>query len=214
MKTIKVHLLLLLLLLVGACSTGGVQTNSAAFFPNFANGDIRLTCGLSCAFNLGANRQKLRGLYNNGLWKDLATEVAAIGSNSDQQYYYLGAAAQSLGYLKAAKTYYALALSSTMKCGGSVNVCDDFVFPRDINTQLSRIQNVEQQAAAQQAAAQQAAAQQAASAASQQIQKQNSGNQGNSFGNAAAKSSGQSNSAPPESSPSSNPFGRASSISK
>ncbi len=128
------------LLFVGlyGCSTpGGIQLATGEpvsdVMAAFEGGDARLTCGMSCAGVYGAARRRLKALYENELWKDLALEVARIGHRDDQAYFYLGRAAEGLGYMNAARTYYnRLALANDFKCGGFINVCDGLVFPRDI----------------------------------------------------------------------------------
>lgn len=134
-------------ILVG-CATGGINTAHPSFNQQFATGQLRLTCGLGCAGTDGSTRVKYRNLYQNRLWLDLAKEVAGVGFDSDRNYYYLGIAAESSGYLTAAKTYYQLGLASTSKCGGRTNVCDGFSFPADINVRLNAINAKQAQDAA------------------------------------------------------------------
>jgi hypothetical protein len=85
----------------------------------------------------------MRGFYDNKLWMDLAIEVSSIGFDNDQQYFYLGTAAAALGYRNAAKTYFNLARASAYKCGGSINVCDGFNFPSDINAWVTALNNAD-----------------------------------------------------------------------
>lgn len=124
---------------LASCASGGIAVNAPDFQNKFATGNIRLTCKLECAGTVGFARQKMRSLYNNKLWMDLAKEVASIGYENDQQYFYLGAAASGLGYRNAARTYFSLANSTTLKCGGSPNVCDGLNFPADINTWINAL---------------------------------------------------------------------------
>jgi hypothetical protein len=126
------------------CASNGIQSPSGESAPNvlqvFKDGDVRLNCQLSCSGAWGWTRRNAKSLYNNALWKDLAIEVAKVGFQVDQTYYYLGRAAEGLGYLSAAQTYYKLALASDYKCAGIINNCDGLVFPRDI---LARLDNLE-----------------------------------------------------------------------
>lgn len=112
-----------------ACATGGINTSSPSFWPNFALGNVRLTCGLPCSGTSGANLQKEYRLFQNRLWRDLATEVSKVGFENDREYFFLGAAAESLGYRDAAKIYYKLSTTTTYKCSG--NLCVGLVLPRD-----------------------------------------------------------------------------------
>lgn len=134
--------------LLASCASSGIAVNAPDFQNNFASGNIRLTCKLSCSGSVGFARQKMRSLYNNKLWMDLAKEVASIGHDNDQQYFYLGAAASGLGYRNAARTYFSLANSTTLKCGGTPNVCDGFNFPADINTWVNALNSADAKDAA------------------------------------------------------------------
>ncbi len=134
--------------LLASCASGGIAVNAPDFQNQFASGNVRLTCKLECSGSVGFARQKMRNLYNNKLWMDLAKEVASIGYDNDQQYFYLGAAASGLGYRNAARTYFSLANSTTLKCGGSINVCDGFNFPADINAWINALNTADAKDAA------------------------------------------------------------------
>jgi len=122
------------------CASAGIQSKSGEkvddVYSAFSSGDARLTCGVSCSGASGSSRGKQKGFYFNNLWHDLALEVARVGFASDQSYFYLGRAAEGLGYREAAITYYKLALLVDFKCGGWINVCDGLDFPSDINARL------------------------------------------------------------------------------
>lgn len=124
----------------GGCATpsptdpaGGPVTD---VLPAFERGEIRLTCGLGCAFQYGGFRKLHRARYEQGQWKDLALHVAQLGYNIDQSYFYLGRAAEGLGHVKAARTYYELAIASRAKCGRVFDTCDGFVLPDDAVSRL------------------------------------------------------------------------------
>ena len=134
--------------LLASCASGGISVNAPDFQSKFASGNIRLTCQLGCSGSAGFARQKMRNLYNNKLWMDLAKEVASIGYENDQQYFYLGAAASGLGYRNAARTYFSLANSTTFKCAGSINVCDGLNFPADINSWVNALNTADAKDAA------------------------------------------------------------------
>lgn len=74
-------------------------------------------------------------LEATGRWQELALSVMRIGYMDDLSYYYLGRAAENLGYLQAAQRYYRIAerLSVTqMACNKpqvDVNICNGYVFP-------------------------------------------------------------------------------------
>ena len=101
--------------------------------------DCRADCGLAWA----NNRQQAAVLAATGQWQQLALLVMQIGYMDDLTYYYLGEAAQNLGYLQAAQRYYRIAeqISVTnMSChqgevdaqnvlGIPVNECNGNTFP-------------------------------------------------------------------------------------
>jgi hypothetical protein len=102
-----------------------------------------LTCRADCSLAWGNNSQKAATLDATAQYRDLAILVMQIGFESDLTYYYLGHAAENLGYLQAADTYYRTAerLSVTdMSChqaeaatqamlGIAVSACGGYVFP-------------------------------------------------------------------------------------
>lgn len=172
-KTTRLILATALTLILGGCATGGISTTTTDFQNKFASGNIRLTCGLSCAGTVGATRAKMKGQFTNRLWMDLAKEVAGIGYDNDLQYYYLAVSAANLGYRNAARTYISLANATPTKCGGSINVCDGFVFPRDTNALLNALSDADaKDAATKEAAARDAAAKEAAARQQRQTQQQ------------------------------------------
>jgi len=126
--------------ILSGCVSAGIQSKSGEkvddVYSVFSSGEARLTCSVSCSGASGSSRGKQRGFYFNSLWLDLALEVARVGFSSDQSYFYLGRAAEGLGYREAAITYYKLALLADFKCGGWINVCDGLDFPSDINARL------------------------------------------------------------------------------
>jgi hypothetical protein len=78
-----------------------------------------------------------------GRWQDLALLVAQVGYMNDLGYYYLGHAAENLGYWQAAQRYYPdrrTAFGGSLSCHqGEVNIeatlsiptdlCDGYSFP-------------------------------------------------------------------------------------
>jgi outer membrane protein OmpA-like peptidoglycan-associated protein len=102
-------------------------------------GDLRLNCNVTCSGKWGGERKSAKKLYDNQLWNDLAVKVANVGYKINQNYYYLGSAAEGLGYQDAAITYYKLALTS-LECGGFLDICDGLVFPNVVDDALKRIE--------------------------------------------------------------------------
>jgi hypothetical protein len=85
-----------------------------------------------------------RVLEATGRWQELALFVMQIGFMDDLTYYYLGRAAQELGYLQAAQRYYRIAerLSVTeLACGNRPhNICNGHVFPDQLYPHLEVVE--------------------------------------------------------------------------
>lgn len=101
----------------------------------FRKGESRLDCRLSCAGSWDLELAKVRALHDVGLWSELAIRVLSIGLRNDLTYYYLGRAAEGLGHIPAALTYYKLSTGEarTMEQCSHVyaHLCRGFVFPRE-----------------------------------------------------------------------------------
>ena len=106
----------------------------------FQKGLIRLDCAFSCSGKFGSNIKEMDALLYAHSWSDLAAKVMEIGYGGDLTYYYLGRAAEGLGYVPAAKTYYGLSLKSDVTCEvmGMSN-CQGHKFPSDINNHLLKL---------------------------------------------------------------------------
>jgi len=86
--------------------TPEVETN---LMTQFRNGDAYLDCGFSCQWVYVDNERELARKYAAGDWKGLALQTMELGPRMDIAYFYLGRAAQELGYYQAAERYYARA---------------------------------------------------------------------------------------------------------
>lgn len=96
----------------------------AAFMKDLQAGKLNLDCGLKCDITWISQAPQIHALDLAENWNDLAVRVMQIGYGSDLAYYYLGQAAQGLGYHQAAITYYGNAMqiasgpNALLKCGG------------------------------------------------------------------------------------------------
>jgi hypothetical protein len=120
----------------------------------FQAGQPLLDCRADCSGAWGANRQKVATLDATGRWQELALLVMQIGYMNDLSYYYLGHAAENLGYMQAAQRYYRIAerLSVTqMSCaqgeaniaatlGVPANLCDGYAFPDALYPRLEVVE--------------------------------------------------------------------------
>ena len=138
----------------------------AGMMADLKAGKPNLDCGEGCAFTWVAQVPSIHALDMSERWNDLAVRVMQIGFGGDLAYYYLGQAAQGLGYQEAAITYYnySLALATgqnpLLKCSGgqSMNGGDpcqgvDLVGSIPVLIQASRDEIAKEQAAAEAAAA-------------------------------------------------------------
>lgn len=86
-------------------------------------GNLTLDCGVQCLLSWNQALPNLAALDTAENWQELAVGVMKIGYRQDLAYYYLGQAAQGLGYHEAAIKYYryAGALANdpdpTVRCG-------------------------------------------------------------------------------------------------
>jgi hypothetical protein len=69
-------------------------------------GEPMLDCRLACLDAWQANRPTALILNETRRWQELAVLVMQTGYTDDLTYFYLGRAAEGLGYREAAKTYY------------------------------------------------------------------------------------------------------------
>ena len=152
-----IFVVLFVLVLFPACSTipsSGISIDPTSrrgeLTEQFIRGYARLECYASCAGKYGANRADLKMFHDAELWRDLALRVLEIGNYGDQQYYYLGRAAEGLGYVSAAEIYYKLSIgvskSGRYDCAGLINVCDGFVFPQTAESRLASVVQGKKQA--------------------------------------------------------------------
>lgn len=75
-------------------------------FEKFRSGRVELKC-TSCAMNFYWKQDGLRQLYDKQDWHGLAMQTMKLDYRLDLAYYYLGTAAQKLGFDAAARSYYA-----------------------------------------------------------------------------------------------------------
>ena len=88
-------------------------------------GKLPLVCGPSCRPAWEHKVRAISALNRAERWSDLAVSIQQTGYGNDLAYFYLGQAAQGMGYHQAAIAYYAQARAladssdSTMQCAGA-----------------------------------------------------------------------------------------------
>lgn len=118
------------------------NTEIPEFNTDFLEGKADLTCTtLSCNWEWGSVRGRLKELHALGQWHELAKEVLNANLPSDQGFYYLGKASEGLGAPNAALEYYAKALKNSHKCAGVLNNCDGLDIPKLAKERVAMIQD-------------------------------------------------------------------------
>ncbi len=137
------------LFLAGCASTVVDATDSAtvARHDAFKSGNITLPMGTIEAADWTINRPAAYDLLAAGQWRELADLVQRKGINNDLAWYYLGRAAEGLGDVNLARTYYQRSLDRTnsdkysASCRGKVmSMCDGFDFPDVAQARLASLQ--------------------------------------------------------------------------
>jgi len=145
MKTFKfLSFPVLALSLVGCASNGPTIVGNNSYSQNeaFQHGQIRLDCLYACGFKAGLNLPDMEWFTHAGYWDELALRVMNIGFGNDLTYYYLGRAAEALGHLPAAKTYYELSLSAKEKCDKVTKAtCQGHTFPAELDNRINDLNN-------------------------------------------------------------------------
>ena len=106
-------------------------------------GEPALECGLPCRDGWRANRTTALVLNEARQWRELAVLVMQIGYTNDLTYYYLGRAAEGLGFWDAAKSYYRTSVrltSAGITCRAEgAEYCNGQVFPAAAAAELAQL---------------------------------------------------------------------------
>jgi hypothetical protein len=85
------------------CAVRDAAAQNDTTLNQFQSGYAVLNCGPSCQLNWSAQRPQALALYNSGQWQNLALLVMQTRYGDDLAWYYLGVAAEMLGYPDAAQ---------------------------------------------------------------------------------------------------------------
>jgi len=130
----------------------------ASMLADLRAGRMSLDCGAKCTLTWFAQAASIHSVDIAEQWQDLAVRVMQIGYGNDLAYYYLGQAAQGLGYHQAAIAYYnnALAIATgadpLMKCETAQGEGNDPCQGVDIAGSIPVLVQASRDALAQQAA--------------------------------------------------------------
>jgi hypothetical protein len=138
----------LLVFLAGACATSGNapfgrHESDGVLYDQFTSGQVVLDCKALCQIPWQADAPFLFGLFVVKKWKDLALGVTRSNYHYDLAYYYLGRAAEALGFSDAAEAYYTqgLQVERKSKCATG-GMCPGFNIPDDINLHLAVVRPI------------------------------------------------------------------------
>ncbi len=141
-----IALLILASSLQASCTPTDMPSDrSGALLEKLEAGTVSLDCRLSCASQFGADRRRRDALISAHRWVDLGLYVEQSNYDSNLSWYYLGRAAQALGYVDAARKYYQVAIDETkseLNCRDLVDVCEGVHLPRDAQTRLAALLNI------------------------------------------------------------------------
>jgi len=142
--------------LVGAVVTGCNSASASSpvaaqsdeqLLQSLEDGSAKLTkltiaSGYKVAMEEAKAIDSFRYAYDGKSWGQLAVQVMRVNSGSDLSWYYLGRAAEELGYLQAAVAYYENSIKASSKklvsaCIG--RVCSGFDFPEEAQAHLTAV---------------------------------------------------------------------------
>lgn len=100
---------LVLMLYLNACSPKYTTMTPELHLQMMADlkiGTLNLNCQFECDWSWLGKFKEMVALHNANQWEPLAMLVMQVGHEKDIAYYFLGRAAEGLGYKQAAKNYY------------------------------------------------------------------------------------------------------------
>jgi hypothetical protein len=126
------HGLIALTLMLGACAEQSAPLGPVAAATLLRTGQPVLRCGDACLSAWQRAQPAAARLEAGGSWSELAGLVIGVGYRDDLTLYYLGRAAEQLGYRSAADSYYgqSVYLSRTVAaCSRKSGVCGGVSLP-------------------------------------------------------------------------------------
>jgi hypothetical protein len=122
------------LILTGCGGPGGrlAKLTPAELLALLPTGRPLLDCREACLSEWKAVQPKAQQLEADGAWRDLAVLVLQTGYQDDLSLYYLGRAAEGLGYDAAAASYYRQSMQlsgTTISCAYLSKLCGGVLLP-------------------------------------------------------------------------------------
>lgn len=112
----------------------------------FRSGQASLPCGdgMGCSLQWAGARGTVERYAEAGNWSGLAESVLSVGYDTDLTWYYLGIAAQNLGYPRAARVYYQASIQRSTAgglaaCNASLGLCGSANLPIDAQRMLAEL---------------------------------------------------------------------------
>jgi len=130
-------------LLLASCGTTPPEIPPDELVQRLQAGEPALECGSPCRDAWNTNRTTALLLNEARQWRELAVLVMQIGYTNDLTYYYLGRAAEGLGFGDAAKTYYQISVrltSTGITCAADgASYCNGQMFPAAAEGELAQL---------------------------------------------------------------------------
>lgn len=112
-------------------------------YDRFTKGEVTLSCKDACALGFALKRGDFKALYDGSQWRQLVQKVVSADYLMDLTYYYLGQAADALGYPDSAQRYYersvAASADEATRCKGAyADWCGGLAFPAAAQARLAQ----------------------------------------------------------------------------
>jgi len=130
-------------LLLASCAEQVATISPSETLALLRTGRAPLTCGEPCLAQWQAVQPQAAQLLDRGRWRDLATLVLQTRYGDDLSLYYLGRAAEGVGYRPAAASYYrqSMRISGTSgSCQYLSRVCGGIALPRAASVRVAAIE--------------------------------------------------------------------------
>jgi hypothetical protein len=136
------NLMAMALALLTGCAAPPAAVTPGEAVTQLRTGQPLMSCREGCVGEWQRAQPQAAQLAAAGRWADLAALTLRVGYQDDLSLYYLGQAAEGLGYPGAAASYYRQSTylsGTTIACQNLSHVCGGVVFPRAALLRLAAI---------------------------------------------------------------------------